>query len=249
MPSIYPGWEMWVFHDDSVPGQVLRRLEAEGVQLRSAAACAISHWPGTFWRFKAVTFPNIGRVIFRDADSIIGEREKTLVNEWLTNGKPFHVIRDWYTHVDLILAGLWGAYAPLLENMHGWIDSFLKRSNLHPTHADQHFLAEYVWPRIRDFTLVHDSIHTGRNIVPFAAVPPSPSGRDSLGAYRWKHIEFTAKLSGKYDLILFDEQRRPIFAYERELKDNKDAFELPYKYFDKIEARDWTLEFRQRRTV
>lgn len=54
MPTIYPNWTMAVYHDDSVPKQVLDRLAKLGVELVNAKAIHASHMPGTFWRYLAL---------------------------------------------------------------------------------------------------------------------------------------------------------------------------------------------------
>ncbi|RXJ74073.1 hypothetical protein CS022_05380 [Veronia nyctiphanis] len=162
MPDIYPGWEMWVYHDDSVPDHVLERLKQRGVVLISASVVEASHMPGTFWRFLALESLDVDMVICRDADSIVCAREKCLVDSWLKSDKSFHVIRDWFGHTDLILAGLWGARHGLLTGVRAMIDRYLVEvgDKLHSTHADQFFLAEYVWPRIKHSCMHHSSVIT-----------------------------------------------------------------------------------------
>jgi hypothetical protein len=246
MPAIYPGWAMWVFHDASVPPEVLARLREAGANLADAAASGLAHWPGTFWRFAAPLIPGAEKVIFRDADSVVGERERRLVEAWLADGRPFHVIRDWYSHVELVLAGLWGAHAPFLAGMRGWVDAYVKRGNLHPTHADQHFLAEIVWPRIRGHVLVHDSVHDAHAAVPFEAAPLAPNGSGALGAFRLKEYRIQVQgVTAPYLLCLLDGQGREVFRYRRHLRNGEDVFELPYEQADRIQSGEWRLELRR----
>ena len=248
MSRIYPGWEMWVFHDDSVPQSNLERLKAAGATTAKAKDWGVEHWPGTFWRFAAVLIPKSRMVIFRDADSVVSLRERNLVVQWLDSGKPFHVIRDWYSHTDLILAGLWGAYAPFIGNIDRWVESYIKDKKLHPTHADQQFLAEYVWPRIRNYALVHDSVHDGENIVSFEPVKTANTGQDALGGYRLKQYEIKSDppYDGEYNLVLVDESEKPMFEYARRFVDGKDVFLLPYGYDEHISNGDWKLLIRKR---
>lgn len=160
MPDVYPNWTMAVYHDDSVPTHVLDRLARLEVELIHIKDIQASHMPGTFWRFLALERDDVDVVIMRDADSIIGEREKALVDAWLATDKPFHIIRDWYGHTDLILAGLWGARMGLLGRIRTWIEQYLQENpTLHPTHADQFFLAEKVWHRIKPFAVHHSSVY------------------------------------------------------------------------------------------
>lgn len=52
--------------------------------------------------------PTIKRFLIRDADSIVSHREKAAVDAWLKSDKWFHLMRDNYSHTELILAGMWG---------------------------------------------------------------------------------------------------------------------------------------------
>lgn len=248
MPRIYPGWEMWVIHDDSVPEGILDRLKRLGATTAKAKDLRVEHWPGTFWRFAAALIPKARAVIFRDADSVVSLREQKLVSQWLQSGKPFHVIRDWYSHNDLILAGLWGAYAPFICNIDRWVESYVKDRKVHSTHADQHFLAEYVWPRIRNYALIHDSVHDGENIVSFEPVASTNAdGRDALGGYRMKKFELTSRSSyeGDYVLSLVDKGGTTVCAYTRKFAGGKDGFSLPAEYVENIISGDWKLLVRR----
>jgi hypothetical protein len=245
MPQVYPGWEMWLYHDDSVPPDVLKRLDSLGVKLQDARRWDITHWPGTFWRFAAVTHPQVRHVLFRDADSIVGERERQLVAEWLASEQPFHVIRDWYSHVDLILAGLWGAYAPFLGQMRAWVDSYIDRHTLHPTHGDQEFLAAVIWPRIRPYVRVHDSVHEGPGITPFTPADTGNKGQDALGGYRVKRIEVALPEPHtlNYQMrIVVRNSGQAVCTYQRQLARGQDSFMLPYEYFEKIDTQEWELK-------
>jgi hypothetical protein len=69
------------------------------------------------WRFAAYDDPNVDRVIFRDADSIISTREAGAVEEWVASGQAFHAMRDYGSHTDLLLAGMWGVARGALPPM------------------------------------------------------------------------------------------------------------------------------------
>lgn len=243
MGDIYPDWQMLLFHDDSVPSQVIQRLQDLGVQTLSVDRLGIADWPGTFWRFYAVCLPQVRYVLFRDVDSIVGLREQALVMQWMKSGQPFHLMRDWYSHMDLILAGLWGAYAPMLAHMRVWIDEFVKTKTLHPTHADQDFLAAYIWPRIKPFCLMHDSIHQGEGITAFA--PPSKlnTGQDALGGYRFKKLEINMAQhrNQDYQFQIETAQGQVLFAYSRTFIQGLDEFSLPYEYIEQLRKQAWNL--------
>ncbi len=243
MADIYPDWQMVLFYDDSVPSQVIQRLQDLKVQTISAQSVGIAHWPGTFWRFYAVCLPQVRYVLFRDTDSMIGGREQGLVLQWMNGDKPFHIMRDWYSHMDLILAGLWGAYAPLLAHMREWVESFISTQTLHPTHADQDFLAAYVWPRIKAYSLVHDSIHEGEGITAFPAPSKVNTGQDALGGYRYKLLEvkLAEPINQPYQLQMETRQGQVIFSYQRVFQAGQDKFNLPYEYLAQLQQQAWQL--------
>lgn len=45
---------------------------------------------------------------FRDLDSKVSKRELAAVNDWLSSGKPYHVMRDNKYHGTSILGGMFG---------------------------------------------------------------------------------------------------------------------------------------------
>lgn len=241
MPDIYPDWEMWLYHDHTVPWLVLRRLENAGVKLITADSAGASSIPGTFWRFLALTHADCDVVIMRDADSLISEREKILVDEWLASDKPFHVIRDDYGHTDLILAGLWGVRWGLLSGIRAWIDDYLQNTpSLNATHADQYFLAEWVWPRIKKCSCHHSSVFS----LPNASWPDSlpvhrfneHGARQVLGS--WQISEYKVNIAGPYTFII-TENGEQICQYGM---DAGQVFELPRIYRQAIDEGRWHLK-------
>ena len=245
MPDVYPGWQMMLYHDDSVPAHVLQRLSARQVRLRNVKDCGLAHWPGTFWRFAAVTEPRVARVQFRDADSIISAREAQWVRAWIDSGKPFHVMRDWYSHTDLILAGLWGAHAPLLAHMREWVDDYLKRTpQLHPTHADQRFLAEVVWPRIMPYCLTHDTVHDLPFATPIDSPRPGTHASDGLGGFKAKKMVITLPPKvRRYAVNLTDEKGNTVMRYERKAEQGSDVFYMPTAYYQHVESGLWHIAY------
>lgn len=156
-PNIYPDWECLFYVDSTVSSDVIERLQQHGGQVVRVSA-QHEGWPGPMWRFLAYDLSDVGRVIFRDCDSIITSREAQAVNEWVLSGKKFHMMRDYGSHTELILAGLWGVCKGALPAMQDLITSFLQNP-VESTHfADQFFLREYVWPYARQDIMQHDSI-------------------------------------------------------------------------------------------
>ena len=110
--------------DDTVPIDVQKRLTRYGAEVIKVDGDA-EDWYGTFWRFLALDDHNIERVIFRDADSLISNYEAEAVYQWIQSNQPFHIMRDWGSHTELILAGLWGATAGSIASIRTKISSYL----------------------------------------------------------------------------------------------------------------------------
>lgn len=111
VPKIYTGWQMIVYHDNSVPTGTLNILENLNVKLVNVDG----HTHGMFWRFFASDLIDCEYAIFRDGDSRLSVREKMAVDEWIESGKTIHVMRDHPAHQIPygnnglgILGGMWG---------------------------------------------------------------------------------------------------------------------------------------------
>ncbi|MDR2212790.1 MAG: tetratricopeptide repeat protein, partial [Pseudomonadales bacterium] len=101
-----PGWSCRFYVDASVPASVIRRLSAKGAQIVSVDAATQASVHPLMWRFLVADDPNVARFAVRDADALIGAREAAAVRAWLESGRWFHVMRDWHTHGELMLAGM-----------------------------------------------------------------------------------------------------------------------------------------------
>jgi hypothetical protein len=166
-PNVYPYWTCHFYIDDSVPADVVRRLEAHGAKV-IAITDAMRRWPGPMWRFVALDEPGVHRVLFRDADSVIGMREAGAVAQWIESGRCFHHMRDSGSHTALMLAGTWGAVGGALPPVTPLIEAFLAKAVASQRFADQDFLAQYLWPICKQNMLCHDSVFGFMDAVPFA---------------------------------------------------------------------------------
>ena len=106
MPDIYPNWQCRFYVDESVPTVVLEKLRSLGCEIVMQAR-ARHAFDGLFWRFLVADDPQVARFVVRDCDALVNIRERAAVDEWCQSGKSFHVMRDFYSHTELILAGLW----------------------------------------------------------------------------------------------------------------------------------------------
>jgi hypothetical protein len=168
-PGLYPHWTCVFFVDDTVPSAIIERLSRGGRIIHVEDPWLLS-CPKPMWRFLAYDLPDVHRVIFRDADSVISQREADAVGEWVVSDRRFHIMRDSSTHTELIMAGLWGVTAGAMPSMRLLVEDFLSRPVESSHFADQHFLRSLVWPYARQSVLQHDS-HFG-----FLDGQPFPGG-------------------------------------------------------------------------
>lgn len=177
---IYPGWTCRFYVDGSVPEAALQRFRDNGAEVVRVDA-ALESWPGTMWRFLALDDTEAARVIFRDADSVISQREAKAVQAWEAGGKLFHTLRDAGTHTELILAGLWGAVAGAVPDIRGKIETYLQKPLPSRHFADQFFLRENVWPYVRQSLCAHDRIFGFLGAEPFPDQAPFDYERFHVG--------------------------------------------------------------------
>ncbi len=164
--KIYPGWESRFYCGTSVPSDIidqLRDLDANVIMMSESG-----NWSGMFWRFSAIADPEVDIMISRDTDSRLTLREKAAVDDWLSSGKLFHIMRDHPWHKFQVLGGMWGARKPILQDINELMDIYDKRSFYQ---VDQNFLKEVVFPRVAYSVHTHDE---------FFAKAPFPTKRVGL---------------------------------------------------------------------
>lgn len=172
--DLYPDWSCRFYCDDSVPAAVLDQLRACGGEVVMRPRPAV-FYEGLLWRFEVINDPDISHFLIRDCDSVVNVKERVAVDEWLRSGKWFHAMRDFPSHTEVILAGMWGGVAGVLPLLKDLREHFKPATA--PTRTyDQHLLRESVWPIVRQSALIHDSVYTGcLGSVPFpdfGALPP-----------------------------------------------------------------------------
>ncbi|HYH19197.1 MAG TPA: protein arginine N-methyltransferase [Azospirillum sp.] len=172
MPAMLPGWTCRFYHDGTVPPHILAELASLGAELVAMPPGSAAR-QGMFWRFLPADDPTVRRFLCRDCDSRPTAREIAAVEEWIASGLPFHVMRDHVMHMEPVMGGMWGGTAGLLPPMGPVIGHFVASRTGHWN--DQHFLAEWLWPRIARAALVHDGVHEGQGR-PF----PTPPGRPAF---------------------------------------------------------------------
>ncbi len=206
--TIYPGWTCRFYADDSVDPDLLEVLAEEGADV----VMDKSGNDDVRWRlsrrFLVSDDPHVGYFMCRDADSAVNAREQAAVQEWIASALPFHALRDWYTHTDPILAGLWDGIAGVFPDMGGTLDRFLVTQPMN-TNWDQFFLRDRVWPAIRDDCLVHDRCFGSHAARPFPT--PAPPGREHVG-----QNEFASDQVAQATLLLPYKDRVPALGLHQQ---------------------------------
>ncbi|MGK7913083.1 MAG: tetratricopeptide repeat protein [Synechococcus sp.] len=176
-PDIYPDWQLWFYVDSSVPaafrnlladlgGKIL--LQPDGQSLRQKLC----------WRFKVADAKTVGYFMVRDIDSVINVREYNAVQQWLASDRWFHIIRDWWSHTDLVLAGLWGGVAGVLPNLEQMLASYISK-DVETPNIDQWFLRDRVWRYIKVSCLINDRCFQQAGSQPLPG--PTPAGTYHVG--------------------------------------------------------------------
>lgn len=123
--SIYPDWELRVYHDDEVPQDALQQLaNITMVKLMNVnqefPSWIANHVNPRCWRYLVASDPTVELYAIRDADSQPTLREKVAVEEWIRSGTTFHIMRDHPLHdphgFAVILAGMWGGRRSITDS-------------------------------------------------------------------------------------------------------------------------------------
>lgn len=145
-------FEIQIFHDSSVDKHYFET--SKSIKLIDISNTPATNWPKKLWRYYAVYTNKAVNILFRDSDSIITTREMNMVEKWVESQYIFHIIRDSKYHLYPILAGTFGVKMrgiPILRKL-------LECVNFSENHfADQIFLSNEVYPKIKNNTLVHSS--------------------------------------------------------------------------------------------
>jgi hypothetical protein len=154
--NIYPGWQVIVYHDNTVPEPIINSMKKAGALTTDMTGGVY----GMFWRFLAADLPDCNHVIFRDGDSRLSIREKLAVDEWTSSGNAIHIMRDHPYHQDpvdgirhYILGGMWGIKGQLFD-MKALIDDYCSEKKL-DYGSDQIFLNQ-VYYRFKNSATIHD---------------------------------------------------------------------------------------------
>ena len=201
---IYSGWDVVLFYDNTVPEDWVKKYKRAGVDLYNVDGCGLHP---TSYRFLACELPEVERIIFRDADSRVSEREAEAVKEWEESDAGLHAMRDHPNHINPmypLFAGMWGVLPCKLDiDIRQRILSY--QGPINPLDVrqkwgvDQHFLRDivlpkFVYPRSILLHSSYDNPHINEDFV-----RNFPSARN-------KHNNFVGEI---FDFVDGREERGP----------------------------------------
>lgn len=166
---LYPGWVCRFYVDLNAAPTLIETMEKEHCELILMEPD--DEFSGLFWRFYAAEDADV--MICRDADSRLSKREVAAVELWLNTDYHFHIMRDHPQHTSLIMGGMWGC-----RNMEGIRELIEQYPYKCLKGTDQLFLAQTIYPQIKDHALIHDSYNLFGDGTDF----PNPRvGQDFVG--------------------------------------------------------------------
>ncbi len=154
IPDLYPGWQARFYLDASVPEDFVGLLHELGTEVKMMPP-GQSQRQKLCWRFLVANDPAVGRFLVRDCDAVVNQREVRAVQQWLDSDRWFHVMRDWWSHTDPILAGMWGGIAGVLPDLAALLAGYSPAAR-ETANVDQWFLRDVLWGSIHPLALVHD---------------------------------------------------------------------------------------------
>ncbi len=159
--TIYPDWQVIVYHDQTVPQQTINNIKKSG----ALPVHVTENVYGMFWRFFAADLNDCSHVIFRDSDSRLSVREKLAVDEWIDSDNTIHIMRDHPYHLDpvdgikhYILGGMWGIKGNSVD-MHTLIAGYSDKKVL-GYGSDQIFLND-IYEQFKASATIHDEFFSG----------------------------------------------------------------------------------------
>lgn len=243
----YPDWTCHFYLDGTVPGHVVKRLLAAGSRVFRVDDHE-RQWPGPMWRLIACDAPGLHRVIFRDADSLIGAREAGAVAEWIASQARFHCMRDGASHTELLLAGLWGCTGGALPPIRDLVAQFLEKPLASSHFADQYFLRELVWPYARESLMQHDSLFGFGDPRPFPEGPRRDDfhvGSGEGGVRTGMQADFPDGTEVVWTLFGKHPRERAVCSYAAVSQGGRIATELPRRWARALAAGDMLVRIER----
>jgi hypothetical protein len=154
--TYFNDWEMWVYYNDTVPIDIINKLSELNVKLINTNEDR--QLINSMWRFLPICDENVEYFICRDCDSRISERDVVAVDEWISSGKDFHILREHpIGHGWPMNAGMWGGKGDSIKDFKNIMESYITSNyRPHDRSMDQYFLRDVVYNYAVRSVFVHD---------------------------------------------------------------------------------------------
>ena len=160
--EFYPDFECWFYiHKESVPIETIEKLNLISNTKIIFKTGDLNTIKPMMWRFESIDDPEVEIMLSRDTDTRILLREKLAVDEWLNSKTLFHIMRDHPDHGYVILGGMFGTRK--IPHLQSWIEVMNTFNQDGDRMYDQNFLKDYIYPVIRDNSIIHTSFHIYSN--------------------------------------------------------------------------------------
>ena len=101
MHTIYPDWEICIYHDTTVPSNIIDKLTTyKYVKMINMFNGSIVNKMS--WCFLVASEKSVERYVIGNIDTRLSLREKSAVDDWITSRKRFHAMRD-HHHIHSML--------------------------------------------------------------------------------------------------------------------------------------------------
>ena len=239
--DVFKGWTCRVYLDATVPEHVQRRLKDAGAEVIFMERDSGVH--PLMWRFLVIDDSSVKRFLLRDADALLSEREHAAVEEWVKSPYYFHVIRDYFTHTELILAGLWGGCGGVLHNAVASMQQFAAKNADSGRFIDQHYLREHVWPTLRKSVLSHDDLFGFHDAKAFPLHAPNRWNTEkfhvgSNTSYQAIGGKSTLPEGAEQRLIFSSADGKPLFDYHATVRNGEWRLDMPFFVIQKIASQE-----------
>ncbi len=246
--EIYPSWTCRFYVDNSVPLEIQQRLAQKGAQVVQVTPSQ-QELSGLFWRFLVMDDPTVKRFLIRDADSLVSWRERAAVDQWLASDCWFHTMRDFYSHTELILAGMWGGCRGVFNHIEQHIRDYVATGRYLTLRVmDQHYLRYCIWPTVQQSVMMHDSQQFDPQGVPF---PPATQQMDYEDLQHF-HVgmnegsaQFELEVQLSDDQVmwnLLDAQEQLVCRYVVQVPASRQIkVDIPRHYAKKIQTKEWKI--------
>lgn len=157
--TLFEGWTYKVYLGSKAPDgfkdNLLSKGNTEVVDMNEFFTATPGMFgPGVFWRFLEM-FQNEDQImICRDSDTRLIERERRCIDEWISSGKKFSIIRDHPSHFEFpIIATMWGMVGRLDND---YREAMRKYERDFRYLSDQYYLADIIWPLAKTNCMIHE---------------------------------------------------------------------------------------------